>query len=80
MKKSPNAAPSASTEAVLADNVLHERIAEKAYDLYQKRGQIHGHNLEDWLNAERMVLAELKARAEDEPAKSRGRVRRSKKK
>lgn len=37
---------------------VHERIAERAYDLYQKRGQSHGNDLDDWLEAERIVRSE----------------------
>ncbi len=27
-----------------------------AYDLYEKRGRVHGYDVEDWLEAERIVL------------------------
>lgn len=40
------------------DRPLHERIAERAYGLYQERGQDHGNDLEDWLRAEKIVLSE----------------------
>lgn len=40
------------------DRTIHERIAERAYELYQKRGQSHGNDLDDWLEAERIVLSE----------------------
>lgn len=40
---------------------LSQRIAEKAYELFEGRNRAHGHELEDWLEAERMVLAELGA-------------------
>lgn len=41
------------------DRPLHERIAERAYALHQKRGEHHhGYDLEDWLEAERIVLSE----------------------
>jgi len=30
------------------------RIAEKAYSLWEKRGRPHGHDLQDWLEAERL--------------------------
>ncbi|MBI3604557.1 MAG: DUF2934 domain-containing protein [Nitrospirae bacterium] len=36
---------------------LRERISESAYDLFLKRGAVHGNDLSDWLEAERMVLA-----------------------
>lgn len=49
------------------DRLMHERIAERAYELYQKRGQYHGSDLDDWLEAERSVLSEHHA-AEATPA------------
>jgi outer membrane biosynthesis protein TonB len=36
--------------------VLGSRIANRAYELYLQRGQEHGHDLEDWLEAERQIL------------------------
>ena len=35
---------------------LHQRISQLAYRLYLLRGKINGHDLEDWLVAEREVL------------------------
>jgi len=35
---------------------LGSRIAERAYELYVQRGQEHGHDIEDWLEAERQIL------------------------
>lgn len=35
---------------------VHDEITRIAHDLYEKRGRIHGHDLEDWLEAERSVL------------------------
>jgi hypothetical protein len=40
---------------------LRQRIADKAYELFVKRGRDHGHDLEDWLEAERSVLDEVRA-------------------
>jgi len=34
---------------------LHDEITRVAYELYEKRGRAHGHELEDWLEAERIV-------------------------
>lgn len=31
----------------------HDRIAQQAYELYEKQGRQEGRALEDWLNAER---------------------------
>jgi HSP20 family protein len=36
---------------------LLERIREKAFELFQRRGGADGSDLEDWLNAEREFLA-----------------------
>ena len=32
-----------------------EEIARVAYELFERRGGVHGHDLEDWLEAERIV-------------------------
>lgn len=37
---------------------MHARIAERAFELYHRRGGHHGQDLEDWFAAEREVLAE----------------------
>jgi len=34
-----------------------EKVAKKAYELYQKRGSKPGHDKEDWYEAERLVKA-----------------------
>lgn len=39
---------------------LHQRIQKKAFELYTKRGYGHGSDLKDWLEAERIVLSELR--------------------
>jgi hypothetical protein len=35
---------------------LYDEIVRVAYDFYEKRGRVHGYHLEDWLEAERIVL------------------------
>jgi hypothetical protein len=35
---------------------FHARISERAYALYEEHGRENGHELEDWLEAERQVL------------------------
>ncbi len=37
--------------------VSQEEIQKKAYELYEKRGRIDGYDLEDWLQAEKLVKA-----------------------
>lgn len=34
---------------------IHDEITRVAYELYKKRGRAHGHELEDWLEAEKIV-------------------------
>jgi hypothetical protein len=34
---------------------LYEMIQKKAYELYEKRGREQGKDLDDWLEAEKMV-------------------------
>jgi Protein of unknown function (DUF2934) len=37
------------------EKALHDEIARVANELYKKRGRAHGHELEDWLAAEKIV-------------------------
>ncbi len=39
---------------------LNTLIAERAYRIFKNKGCSHGHDLDDWLEAERQVLVELK--------------------
>lgn len=43
---------------------LHSRIAAKAHELYEARGCCHGKDLDDWLEAERIVTADLQKETE----------------
>ena len=47
------------SEFSVSDDQLHQRIAEKAYELYECGGCCHGRDVEDWLEAERLVLTEI---------------------
>lgn len=57
-KKNDGLSNEASIERPMEDRSLEQRIAEKAYELFQKRGGSHGYHLEDWLEAERMIRTE----------------------
>ena len=37
-------------------NAVHDKIRQRAYYLYLKKGRVEGQELEDWLRAEREVL------------------------
>ncbi len=47
---------------LLDDSRLHELIASRAYELYEKRGFMEGHDCEDWLEAERQILADVETK------------------
>jgi hypothetical protein len=55
-KKNRVTAPTRAESQHRYFEVLGSRIAERAYELYVQRGQEDGHDLEDWLEAERQIL------------------------
>ena len=44
---------------LLGDDGIRERVASRAYELYERRGADHGRDLEDWAEAENEVLSPL---------------------
>jgi hypothetical protein len=48
-------AAAAIPDSERAENDARERIAARAYELYQQRGGGHGRDTDDWLEAEREV-------------------------
>jgi len=56
-KKNPGKAQ--PPRLTISNEELYERVARKAYELYEQRGEQHGHDLDDWLTAECLVQAEL---------------------
>ena len=47
---------------------LRQRIGERAYGLYLNRGRAAGHDVDDWLEAERLVIEETRPRPAVESA------------
>ncbi|MEW6571340.1 MAG: DUF2934 domain-containing protein [Nitrospirota bacterium] len=45
---------------------MYDEICKIAYDLYVKRGRVHGYHLQDWLEAEKIVMARHAAEVEKE--------------
>jgi Protein of unknown function (DUF2934) len=43
---------------------ISEKIAARAYELYEARGCEHGHDLEDWLSAEAEIASKSQNQAE----------------
>jgi hypothetical protein len=38
------------------DHPTHEEIAVRAYQIYVERGEAHGQDVDDWLQAERELI------------------------
>jgi Protein of unknown function (DUF2934) len=62
-QKTSTPASSRSTKKRIAASaqVKHDDVARRAYDLFLARGCEHGHDLDDWLQAERELRATLRA-------------------
>ena len=48
---------------VKSTDVIDEDIARRAYELYEQRGGAHGHDVDDWLQAERELRSMVTATA-----------------
>ena len=61
MKKKPSMRSplAASPLAIELPDGMKERILIKAYELWQERGCRDGQDLEDWLDAEAIVMEEI---------------------
>ena len=70
-KKSEESPRPAAPAAMPGRDELRRRTAEKAYSLYLARDRAPGHDLEDWLEAERLVLAESAAAVRRAPSRQR---------
>ncbi len=46
-----------STNASGRESAIITQVSIRAYQLYESRGKKHGHDLDDWLRAERQVLS-----------------------
>jgi Protein of unknown function (DUF2934) len=58
-----------ASSPILNDAMVQEQIAKKAYELWEQRGRVHGHDVEDWLTAAQMVLDESATQKPQEPLK-----------
>ena len=39
---------------------LQDRVARKAYEFFEIRGGEHGHDVDQWLEAERLVMGQIR--------------------
>lgn len=46
---------------IINSQAIRQAISEKAFELYEKGGRCHGHDQEDWLEAEQLILSEKRA-------------------
>lgn len=46
-----------TAQALHSNSFTRKEIEVRAYEIYVSRGAVHGHHLEDWLQAEREVMA-----------------------
>lgn len=42
--------------------IAQDELASLAYELYERRGGEHGHDVEDWLEAERILIQKITRR------------------
>ena len=49
---------------------MHSEIAKVAYELYEKKGRTDGENLENWCEAEKVVMARHAGKAGAEKGKA----------
>ena len=61
VKKKPSMRSSlaVSPQFIELSDSMKERIAKKAYELWQERGHRDGRDLEDWLDAEIIVMEKI---------------------
>ena len=65
-----------STPATSTTKPACEHVAKRAYEKWLKRGCVHGHDLQDWVEAEKEVMAEQKGSttaATSSPAQTKAR-------
>ena len=55
----PAGRPSRAANPIELPDGMRDRIAAKAYDLWHERGRREGMDLEDWLDAETIVMEEI---------------------
>ena len=55
-KKSGKKSQYQTVENILSAISLHERIETRAHDIYLARGAKPGHEMDDWLQAEREIM------------------------
>jgi len=55
-KKNGKKSPNRTVDNILGAISLHEQIEARAHEIYLTRGAEPGHELDDWLQAEREIM------------------------
>lgn len=58
--KNTNSSKRVKNKISMDEETLNEMIRKKAYELHEQRGGEHGRDFEDWIEAERIVKAEMR--------------------
>ncbi len=66
--KRPASTPDTEPQITREVQDLAEQIRQRAYELYELRGQGDGHELDDWLLAESEVIQKREATDSHEPS------------
>ena len=72
MKKTTKNANATPININFEIDIPKTQIAARAYERFLERGGEHGHDLEDWLSAERELLAERRGGADSRSARLAG--------
>jgi hypothetical protein len=59
VKAPPRAAGRSAANPIELPDGMWERISQKAYELWKERGSREGYALQDWLDAEAVVMEEI---------------------
>lgn len=49
----------AANKTNISQDQLTDMIRKKAYELYEKRGKESGHDMDNWLEAEKMIKQKI---------------------
>jgi len=58
--KTPSPSAASSRKPIEVPDSMWERVSRKAYELWEQRGRQDGHALRDWLEAEGIVMGEVR--------------------
>ncbi len=51
-------------------DAFYDEVSKVAYDLFEKRGKVHGHDMADWLKSEIIVKKRYTKKAEQATART----------